>query len=235
MVSFRERTFLVAGSDFFQRQQAIKGITKRILKDQSSAFNFTILYSKELDSKSLQEKLFTTSFGKNKIILFRNFFDLAPSLRDTLFTKIKKIISANYLIFETDKEYYQLKFSSDNLFKLVIQKSAIFRVSSNKREVTIKDFMNNIDRNDLQSSLYVLESLFQGGGKDRIIAQQIIGILVKKFSISGSKKLLEKEYCKQQKNFRYLWEADRAIKDKGLDARLVVEVLLAKIFAGIEG
>jgi len=238
MVSFRERTFLVAGSDFFQRQQAIKNITKRILKDQPSAFNFLILYSKELDSKSLQEKLFTTSFGKNKIILFKNFFDLASSLRYVLFTNIKKILSTNYLILETDKEYYQLsyskKISSDNLFKLIIQKSAIFRVSSSKRDVTIKDFMNSMDRNDLQLSLYTLESLFQGSGKDRILAQQILGILVKKFSLLGSKSLSEKEYHKQQEYFRYLWEADRAIKEKGLDARLAIEVLLTKIFETIK-
>ena len=144
-----------------------------------------------------------------------------------MFKNIKKILSANCLIFDTDKEFYQLqrdkKFMSDDLFALVLRGAAIYRVSSLKREFSIQDFISSLRKNDLKASLYVVESLFAAGTKDSILGPQIIGILVQscsRFSHWRRKECLE-----------YLWEADRALKERGIDSRLVVETVLTKIFS----
>ena len=226
MVNIRERVFLIVGTDFSQRQRVIENIKKRILKEKASSFNNLIVYSKEANAKDLGEKLFTTSFGKNKIIIFKNVDDLPVEIRKFLFTNLDRILSNNYLIFETDKDYYQFqknkKFVNDDFFVSVLKKATLSKVASIKGKVTIEDFMASLRKNNLSESVYITEKLFAGGSKDRILGPQIIGILVSKISFL-------KDPAKKDKYFKYLWEADRAIKEKGLDSRLVIESLLAKV------
>lgn len=226
MVNIRERVFLIVGTDFSQRQRVIENIKKRILKEKASSFNNLIVYSKEANAKDLGEKLFTTSFGKNKIIIFKNVDDLPLEIRKFLFTNLDRILSNNYLIFETDKDYYQFqknkKFVNDDFFVSVLKKATLSKVASIKGQVTIEDFMASLRKNNLSESVYITEKLFAGGSKDRILGPQIIGILVSKISFL-------KDPAKKDKYFKYLWEADRAIKEKGLDSRLVIESLLTKV------
>ena len=181
-------------------------------------------------------KFFTTSFGKERIAVFKNSQDLPLPASKFLFDNLKRILSNNYLIFETDKDYYQFqkdkRFTNDEFFVSVLKKAALFRVVSTKRKATIEDFIASLRKNDLATSVYILEKLFAGGSKDKILGPQIIGILVRKFSslsaqggsASGGKNPTEKD-----RYFKYLWEADRAIKEKGLDSRLVIESLLARV------
>ena len=227
MVSIRERVFLVSGADFSQRKLAIGNIKKRILQNSSAQLNTLTLYSEEIEIKSLQENLFQSSFGEAKLIIFKDCFELGSSVREFLFNNLKKILTANYIIFETDKNLYYLeknkKLLSDKFFGLLLKKAASFRVASSKKKLSLDDFMNSIRRNDLASSLYVLENLFATGAKEKVLGPQIIGILVRKFSYL-------KNPAEKDRYFEYLWEADRAIKEKGLSARLVIETLLVKLF-----
>lgn len=225
-MDIRERILLILGANFLQRQQAIKSIKKRILKEKPLSLNTLTFYSKEIDIGNLEEELFTVSFDKQKIIIFKDFCDLAPSARRFLLTNLKKIVASNYLIFETNRDYYQLQkdreFISDKFFIFILKKATLVKVNSFKKKISIEDFMISIGKNDLASSLYILENLFEGGGKDKVLGPQIIGILAKKFSyLTGATK---KRY------FEHLWEADRAIKEKGLSSRLVLETLLVKLF-----
>ncbi len=226
MVNIRERVFLISGTNFLQRQYAIRNIKKRILKGKHTPLDTIIFYAKETKLEDLAEKLLTASFEKIKIAVFKNSQDLSPATRTFLFKNLNKISAANYLIFETDKDYYQFqrnkKFSSDKLFSFILKKAAVFRISSTREKNTIEDFMSSVRRNDLTTSVYILEKLFKEGSKSKILGPQIIGILVRKLSyLRGSS---EKERC-----FQCLWEADRAIKEKGLDPRLVIETLLTKV------
>ena len=237
MVNIRERVFLILGNNFLQRRQAIENIKKRILKGKTTPFDVHTFYGKEVNIRDLGEKLFTLSFEKRKIIVFKNSRDLSAAVRNFLFENLNKILTANYLIFEADEDYYHFqknkKFAADKLFSVVLKKAALFRVVSTKEKNSIEDFMGSIRRNDLAASVYILEKLFKGGSKDKALGPQIIGILVQKFSVqgfvSGGKNPAEKD-----KYFRYLWEADRAIKEKGLDPRLVIETLLAKVFVPVK-
>ncbi|MCK4912307.1 MAG: hypothetical protein KAS05_01140 [Candidatus Omnitrophica bacterium] len=225
-VNIRERVFLIAGADFSQHQRVVDNVKKRILRQKTSSFDSLTIYSKEANAKDLAEKLFTTSFEENKIVIFKNVQELSLVARKFLFTNLDKILSNNYLIFETDKDYYQFqkdkKLINDDFFVSVLKKATLFKVASIKRKVTIEDFIASLRRNNLSDSVYIVEKLFAGGSKDRILGPQIIGILVRKLSF------LENP-AKKDKYFKYLWEADRAIKEKGLDSRLVIESLLVKV------
>jgi len=227
MVSIRERIFLICGADFSQRQRALTNLKNRILKNSPLSLNSITFYSKELDSKTLKEKLFVSSFGKNKVVIFKNFFEMKAQTRILLFNNLKKILTTNYIICETDKDHYQLQSNkrliSDKLFALVLKRAALFRVASSKRKVSIQDFMSSIRKSDLTSSLYILESLFEAGAKDKVLGPQVIGILVRNFSYL-------KNPVEKDRAFKYLWEADRAIKEKGLAPRLVIETLLVRLF-----
>lgn len=226
-INIRERVFLISGTNFSQRRQAIENIKKRILKEKATSLDACTFYSKEINVRDLSGKLFTTSFEEAKIIVFKNFQDLPAVVRNFLFENLKKILASNYLIFETDKDYYQFqknkKFTTDKFFNFVFKKAALLRTASIKEKNSIEDFMGSIRKNDLAASVYILEKLFKGDSKDKILGPQIIGILVQKFSFL--KNSAEKERC-----FKYLWEADRAIKEKGLDPRLVIETFLARVF-----
>jgi len=221
----RERLFLILGGDFKQRKLALDNIKKRLLKTQSLPIDFFTFYAKEIDLKSFGEKLLTVSFGQRKLVVFRNFHQLVLPVRNFFLKNIKKILEVNYLVFESDKEYYQLqkdkKFLSDELFSFIMKQASIFRVSAAKKEVSIQDFINSLRRNDLKSCLYIAESLFQNAGKADILGPQIIGILVQKCAgLTGRQR---------KEHFQYLWQADRGIKEKGLEPRLVINTLLAKM------
>jgi len=226
MVNIRDKAFLISGSNFSQRQQALKSIKKRILKEKSAAFSVLTLYSKELTPKDLGDKLFTASFTDKKIVIFKNFENLPSAARKFIFDNLKKILINNYVIFETAKDNYQLqgnkKFFSDSLFSFVLKRAASFRVSPVKKDLSIEDFIASLRKNDLAQSLYVLESLFENTARIKILAPQVIGILVKKLSYI-------KDPSKKEDYFKHLWQADRAIKEKGQDARLTVETLLVKL------
>lgn len=227
MVGIRERVFFISGDNFFQRQLLLQNIKERILPNESVSLNVLTFHSKEIDIKDLQEKVFTVSFGKNKILIFKDFHNLSVDLADFLFNNLKKILATSYIIFETDKNYYQLvknkKFTSNNLFSLLLKRAALFKLAPIQREFSIENIINSIRKNDLVSSLYILEKLIRAGAKEKMLGPQIIGILVGKFSYLSDP--VEKERV-----FNHLWEADRAIKEKGLDARTIIETLLVKVF-----
>ena len=227
MVNIRDRFFLVYGSNFLQRQKIIENFKCKILKEKSASINILTFYGKEVKLKDFQEKILTSSFDNIKILIFKDFSEIPQPVRLYLLNNLDKLLISNYIIFESDKESHSLqgnkKIASDKFFSLVFKNSQVYRVSSSKRKLSIEDFMGALRKNDLDSCLYVLENLFEGTAKDKAIAPLIIGILVRKFSYPNINSF-NKEKC-----FEYLWKADRAIKEKGHDARLTIETLLIKL------
>lgn len=92
MMNIREKVFFVSGDNFLQRQRAIEGIKKRIQKDKFTSLNTLTFYSKEIYLQDLQEKLFTASFNKSKIAVFKDFPDLTSAVRNLLFDNLERIL-----------------------------------------------------------------------------------------------------------------------------------------------
>lgn len=221
-MNIRERVFLVVGIDFSQRKLAIDNIKKRT--KSSELFTLTF-HSKEINDKDLQQ-IFSFSFEKERIVIFKDAYNLPISVKDFLFKNLKKITSVNYIILEIEKDYYSLrkekKIVSDSFFNFIFEKACVFKISSYSRSVSLNDFSKSIRKHDYSFAIYILEKLFQAGAKDKELGLQILGIIVGEISYL-------RNHPRREKSFYYLWEADRAIKEKGLNSRFAIEVLLSKL------
>jgi len=163
-MNIRERLFLISGGNFFQRQQVINGIKKRLVKSSDYSLSIFTFYGKEVDLKDLGHKLLTAALNQKKAVIFKDFHQLASTARKLIFKNLNKILTINYLIFDSDREYYRLqrdkKFTSDELFAFILKRAATYRVSSAKKDFSIQDLMSGLRKNDLAACLYVVESLF---------------------------------------------------------------------------
>ncbi|MBU1121505.1 MAG: hypothetical protein ABIH71_04285 [Candidatus Omnitrophota bacterium] len=227
MVNSQKKTFIVAGLDFEQRKNTLDAIKKRLRQQIPSQLSIFTFYGKEIDIKTFKDKILTFSFDREKIIIIKDAYNLAKEVRVFLFENYRRIVSSSYVILEIEKDYFQLqrdkKISSDAFFSLLFKEAAIFKVASRIKEVSLEDFKRSARNKDLNSSFYFLERLFEKSNP-REIGPLILGVLVRE--VSYSKNTFDKET-----KFSYLWEADRAIKEKGIDTKLTIELLLAKLFS----
>ncbi|MBP7088388.1 MAG: hypothetical protein KBB01_03720 [Candidatus Omnitrophica bacterium] len=225
MVNFKERVFLVCGANFFHRQQTIDNIKKRLLDKETAAINTFTFYNEEIKVEDLKI-LITPSFNHKKLIIFKDFLHLAVDLKKFILDHFDKILSDTYLVFETEEDYYSLRNNarliSDPFFKTVFDKAAILKIFSNRRNNSIEDFKKSVKRNNFIASLDIIENLIDSGAKDKDLGPQIIGILTSHFSYLT-------DSPQRNKYFQYLWEADRSLKELGVNPRLVIEMLLVKL------
>jgi len=230
MVNIAERVFSVVGDDALARQGAIENIKRRILKDKSRPLNSLIFYPKETELKDLQEKLLTYSFDRDKLVIFKDSSRLLAQIKTFLLKSFEKVAASNYLVFEIEKDYFSLardsKISSDKFFQLILKKGKVLKISSYGRKASIEDFKRSIRKNDLSSSLYILEKLFADAGKskEKEYATFLLGVLLMEVSF-------RRTAFGRAKSLSLLWEADRALKEKGMDSRLALEVLITKLIA----
>lgn len=225
---FRERIFLVAGLNFYQRKSAVDSIKKNITKGRPGSFDTHIIYSDQVTLSRLQEELLTFSFAKEKVVILKNAHKLPKDIRDYLLESIIKILTRTYVILETEKEYAALRrdkrIAKDNFFDFVFHKSRVFRLAHRAAPTaTIDDFRLHLRRNDFAAAFYILDSLLVSPAKSKELGPLILGILVSK--VVYSNRPIDKKRC-----LKHLWEADRAMKESGLDSRLALERLLVKIF-----
>ncbi len=227
-MNIRERLFLVSGRDFVLRQRALEGIKKRALEKASRALDTRVFYGDEIDIGRLPADLCTGSFGRTSLIIFKNFTALTSPARDFLFANIKKIISAAFLVFETEEDLYWLKrdkkIMADKLFALLLTSAALINAGSARYKNPVSDFLNSLRANDLAWALAAVEGLFLQGENEKILGPQLIGMLTKQYAVFP-------EHARTQKRLRSIWEADRAIKEKGRDARVVIEALLVRLMS----
>jgi len=226
MVTIRQRIFMICGAHYFGRQRAIENIKKRFSTKNPSLNTFTF-YSKEANPEQVEEALLTASFTDARIVLFKDFTALNAAIRTFLFSHYRQLLQGLYLIFETDKDFYQLQrdrlMTSDSFFNLIMKQASLIRVGSSARPVCLQDFIMSVKRHDLSASLYTLERLCETDAKAKILGPQIMGILISHFAYN-------KNVPSASKQFAYLWQTDRALKEKGIDSRLALETLLVKLF-----
>lgn len=220
----KEKIFVIIGLDFFGRQQVIERIKKRIARFKETPLNVLTFYSREIDLKNLQEKVLTFSFEQERIVIFKMAGHLPIEIKDLLLKYMDKIVLYNYVIFEIEEDSRQWEKSKkiDKFFSFLLKEGTVLRIASVVRELSLDDFKKSIRMNNVSQAVCVLEHLFKEKGKERELGPQILGILIRHYSYM-------KNAQKKQECFDHIWYADRAIKEKGLNARLVLEVLLVKL------
>lgn len=226
MVEQKNKMYLVTGGDFFQRRKDIIKIKKKIFEEAGSKFNLVTLYAKDLDLDYFKNLVFTFSFRKKKIILLKGFSDLSKPATGFLFDNLAKVLSINYLIFESDTPCSLLrknkKIAANSFFEIVFEKSIGYENKVSSSRVTMEDFCRKLYRDDLQACLFIADELLSSKSKEKTVAAQILGVLVSRFSSLGDAQ-------RKKEAFVHLWQADRALKETSIDARLLVERLLVNL------
>ena len=228
MVNITERVFSIVGIDALGRQRAIENIKQRILKDKSRPLNTIIFYSKEIKLKDLQEKILTYSFDRDKLIIFKNTCRLSADVKKFLLKSFEKIASLNYLVFEIERDSFSLardsKISADKFFQFILKKGKVLKIVSYGRKLTVDDFKRSFRSNNLASSLYALEKLFDEAGKtkEKEYGTFILGVLLAEVSYRRTPP-------QKERSLNLFWETDRGLKERGLDSRLALEVLVTKL------
>lgn len=222
-----KKVFLVIGDDFFQRRRLIENIKKTILQNKKDPLNIINIYTKETDFKTVQEKVLNFSFNQEKIVVFKDAYRLSPSVKDFLLKNFEKIISANYLILEIEAEYslfrQDRKITSDRFFQFLFKEAVGLKTSAPAPETSSwNDFSRGMRQKDLEGCLYFLEKLFRAEGNGKELAPLILGVLGREISFC-------RDPQEKETGFFHLWQTDRQIKEKGIEAKLAIEILLIKL------
>ena len=228
MANLKNRIFLICGQDFANRRLIIENIKKAILQKAPGSLNTLIFYAKEIDIKDLQEKILLISFDKNKILIFKDVENIPKAIKDFLLNNITKILSNNYVLFETEKDYFanDRRIAQDKFLNFVFSNSTVFKAGKQAYQVSFGDFINSVRSGDLSQALYVLARLFEARVNDsekKALGLQLFGVLVSEVSYL-------KDRDQRRKYLRYLLKTDRMIKEKGMEPRLAIELFLSKSF-----
>ncbi|MFA5007656.1 MAG: hypothetical protein WC546_00300 [Candidatus Omnitrophota bacterium] len=229
MVSTKEKVFFVSGANFSGRRLIIENIKKKTLKGNISSFNILNFYPKEINLKDLQEKVLLSSFDKEKILIFKDAYNLPKEVKDFLYDNFSKAISNNYIIFEAEGNYSlkNKKIASDKFFNFILSKAACYKADTKFYEISFDDFRKSIRQNNVTQAIYVLDKLFEEKASDnekKTLGLQLFGVLISESSYLKNDTL-------RKKYLNYLWEADRAIKERGLDPRFAIELFLSRSLA----
>jgi hypothetical protein len=229
MANLKDRISLVTGTDPNQRSLVIENIKKKLLQKGLSPLDVINFYAKEIEIKVLQEKIVTFSFRREKVVILKSAANLTKDVTGFLYANLNKILSANYLIVEFEKDYYEVirdkKISNDKFLSFVLKNALLYKVRGQNKRISFEDFKRSIRSNNLPSSFYILGKLFESKNSDsekKTLGLVIFGILVNEVS-NLANTLIKEKYL------HYLWQADRAIKERGQDPRLVIELFLSKV------
>ncbi|MFA5337529.1 MAG: hypothetical protein WC330_04270 [Candidatus Omnitrophota bacterium] len=229
MVVTKGRVFFVSGSDFEGRKLIIENIKKKTLQSGITSLNTLNFYPKEINIKDLQEKVLLSSFDEKKMLIFKDVYSLSKEVKDFLYNNLDKIVSNNYIVFEAESDVLKSKkISADKFFSFIAASALCYKTSSSEPALSFEDFKKSIRQNNAAQAMYVLAKLYQEKSSDsekKALGLQLLGILVSELSYL-------KDDVSRKKYFNYLWEADRAIKERGFDPRFAIELFLSRSLAG---
>ncbi len=221
----KHNVFCVIGSEYFHRLKAIERIKKRLTKEET--FDVLTIFPDQITLSGVDEMIRSLGWGRKKILLFKCAQNLPLSLKEFLLKKLITDKNLPHFIFEFDRSYSELikdkKLKEDTLFRYLIKKATIIKTFSIPLKDPTFDFINAFYRKDFSQAIYFLEKIFDTSSvHPAVLSTKLLGRLVKSFSyyFVGEEKT---------KIFSSLWEADRCIKEKGQDPKLVLERLVIKL------
>lgn len=221
-----ERSFCVLSSNFTYRKRIIERIKTDIFKGNISSLNTIVIYSQGINLEKLKEQIYTYSFENKRVFLFKQTQDLPQEIKSFLLKTLKEIASVNYIIFEIEREYSEFvkdaKVIRDKFYSYLLKVSKVIKTQSFKEDISLRKLIFAVRRRQAAQTLYILEKLFLEFKNSDVLGMQILGALIKEFSFIP-------DSLTKQNYFRRIWETDRLIKEKGVDPKLALEILIAKI------
>ncbi|MFH1767599.1 MAG: hypothetical protein ABH858_00375 [Candidatus Omnitrophota bacterium] len=224
---FKKRVFFVVSADSINRRRTVENITIKILNKKDSSLNTHVFYGKDAHLDKVKELVLSFSFGRDKVIIFKQADTLPEDLKAFLRDNIKDMVSNNYFIFEIERDYFEFqgdkRLAKDKLFELLSKEAHVFRISSFSEQASIKKLLLMIRRKRLPEALSVLEDIFdQETKKEDFLGVQILGALTRQFSYMDNS--LEKERC-----FNLIWQSERIIKEGRVEQKVALQLLITKL------
>lgn len=225
MVVRKGKISLLCGSSFVNSHIVLEKLFKKRLGEESRYLNTTVLYpDKENTVAHIQNVLYTAGFSSLKIVVFKQIHLFPSSVRDFIFDNLDTIREMNHLVFCIDKDETEIlrdkKLRNDRLISYLIKKNTISR-----KKGVANSSLNNLSRailkKDLNLALYIVESIFSDTKEDKqMLTTKILGFLIKQLQ----------DYISYNDDIARLFlETDRLIKEKGMEPRLSLELLISKL------
>ena len=108
------------------------------------------------------------------------------------------------------------------MFALLAQSAALVEVASVPEPLGIEDFSDSLRHNDLAGALLAVDTIFEDKSAAGL-APLMLGMLAGRAAYVRDK-------AQKARLLGFVWDADRGIKEKGLDPRMTIETLLIKLF-----
>ncbi|RKY30822.1 MAG: hypothetical protein DRP74_06190 [Candidatus Omnitrophota bacterium] len=214
MVIKEKSVYLFVGEDTFAKARQLAKLKKDFLSPETQDFNLDILYAKELDLFSLQEKLLSLPLkSKKRIIVVKDINRLRQNIKDFLINYVKS--PAAGIILVLDAETFPRK---DEFLKKVSKHANLYRF---REPVRLDAFAlcRSIDSQKAAYSLRILHQLIKNGEKP----ERILGGL--RYAWERN----EFTYAERKKRLRLLVNCDAAIKTGRLKAVFALERLIVDL------
>jgi len=217
-MSTTSKVFLLTGNNALARDKALKDLKQKVFPQGSSCgiFNY---YADTFQVKTLQEEIFMPSFDQQKLIIFRGTENFQKDIKKFLSAHLEKIAAISYVVFESDWDVGALRGEEDDFFDLLLKRATVVNAVTAQNNVTVNDLSDCLRRNDLAGALYAVNRLFDSEGD--FISQLIIGMLTSRAAYLVA--------AEKARVLNLIFQADRSIKEKGNNPKLIIETLLIKI------
>jgi len=125
----RKEIFCIIGSDYIHRHRALERIKNEILKNNDiSSLDVVTFYPEKVKKNEIKEMLNLASFGKKRMIIFKNPQNLSASIKDFLYKELKKKINA-FLVFEIEKDCNKFleEVKEDLFLQFILKEGNLYR------------------------------------------------------------------------------------------------------------
>jgi len=225
----RKDIFCIIGSDYVHRHRALERIKNEILKDNNiSSLDVVTIYPEKVKKREIKEILNLASFGKKRIIVFKNPQNFSASVKNFLYEELKKKIDA-FLVFEIEKDYnkFSEKIKEDLFLQFILKEGVLYRTYSSATFSQIYKFIYAFRKKNYPQALRILENLFREETNNNLLGARLLGVLIKNYNFF---RLFNSSSDQNEELLYLLWETDRLIKEKNISSRLALERLLIKLY-----
>jgi len=227
-VSLKHRVFCLISEIYSDRRKVLDQIKNKTLSGPANPLNTSIIYAHKLDPDALARVLSGFSFCGKKLIVIKDADKLDKACKALLEKEFKLSDSLNVIVLEIEKDPWQFsrdkKISKDLFFQAVLKQATVVKSRAYKEQMTFYKLTSALQKRQMSSAFYILETLFLEYKNDRALGMQLIGTLVRHFSSLS-------DPHKKETYLSLVWKADRLIKEKGIEPRLALEMLLTEICA----
>jgi DNA polymerase III delta subunit len=206
-------TYLFVGEDEFSKDIKLQKIKQELFLPRLESFNFEILYSKDLDLKTLQERLLVFPIkAKQRLILIRNAAALSKDIKQYLLTFLKKPFTHISLILDARRIDRQ-----DHFFSQISRRVKIINFHQT-RDINAFALAGQINQKRIRSAMRILaQLLLQGERPERILGALRYQLDKERLSVIERKRRLA-----------FLLNCDTDIKTGRLKPRFALERLLIR-------